>query len=431
VDISGWYLSDKRSEPRRWRIPAAVMEPGQFLVFYDSDETGAIDEEHFGSAFSLSSVGEAAYIFSADPSGNLTGYEHGFAFGASENGVSFGRHVNSQAEEHFVAQASLTLGGPNSGPRIGPVVITELMYNPASDHAEFVELMNITDGPVKLFDPHYPANVWMIGGIGFAFPDGVELEPGEIILIVPVEPDEFRARYAIGDHARIFGPYSGNLSNSGERIRLRKPDSPNLVNGVLETPYIDVDVVNYTDGHPWPSEADGFGASLERVFPVAYADDPLNWRSSTKSGGTPGEVAGLPRTSGGFAAWAEYCLLSGPDAEPLADPDNDGIANLLEYAFGSNPRLADAAGLPTVSFSSHQGESRLAISFRRRIGAGDLAVIAQFAPDLEQWIDAEPWQVTAVEADTDGVVEQVTVIDAVPLDQAGRRFARIVARQVE
>ena len=35
----------------------------------------------------------------------LTGYYHGFKFGAARNGVSFGRHVNSQGREFFVGKS--------------------------------------------------------------------------------------------------------------------------------------------------------------------------------------------------------------------------------------------------------------------------------------------------------------------------------------
>src|SRR3989442_3202704 len=31
---------------------------------------------------------------------------------------------------------------------------------------------------------------------------------------------------------------------------------------------------------PWPTNADGFGPSLERLNPSAYGNDPINWRAS-------------------------------------------------------------------------------------------------------------------------------------------------------
>jgi hypothetical protein len=55
--------------------------------------------------------------------GNLTAYFHGFGFGPAENGVSFGRYITSQTNEHFVAQAAQTFGAANSLPKVGPVVI--------------------------------------------------------------------------------------------------------------------------------------------------------------------------------------------------------------------------------------------------------------------------------------------------------------------
>jgi hypothetical protein len=50
--------------------------------------------------------------------------------------------------------------------------------------------------------------------------------------------------------------------------------------GTYFTPYIDVDVVRYNDKAPWPTNADGFGPSLERLNAMAYGNDPVNWRAS-------------------------------------------------------------------------------------------------------------------------------------------------------
>ena len=81
------------------------------------------------NAFALSSLGEEVYLFSGDGT-NITGYRHGFEFGAQVNGVSFGRYVTSDGLEHFVTQKANTLGAANAGPKVGPVVINEIMYAP-------------------------------------------------------------------------------------------------------------------------------------------------------------------------------------------------------------------------------------------------------------------------------------------------------------
>src|SRR6185295_1252229 len=98
------------------------------------------------NAFLFSSHGDQAYLFSGLPSGELSGYYHGFDFDASQNGVSFGRHINSMTNEHFVAQGTNSFGTTNIGPRVGPLIISELMYHPpdvngADDSIdEYVEL---------------------------------------------------------------------------------------------------------------------------------------------------------------------------------------------------------------------------------------------------------------------------------------------------
>ena len=69
------------------------------------------------------------------------------------NGVSLGRYVNSVGEEFWPLEISGTLGLPNSGPRVGPIVINEIHYHPLTNEDEFIELLNNSAGPMPLFDP--------------------------------------------------------------------------------------------------------------------------------------------------------------------------------------------------------------------------------------------------------------------------------------
>src|SRR6185295_1031012 len=79
-----------------------------------------------------------------------------------------------------------------------------------------------------------------------------------------------------------FGPWAGELQNSGERLELQRPLPPSA-NGVL---YETVDAVRYNDRAPWPPLADGFGPSLQRLDPGAYGNDPAHWRAAAPSVGT-------------------------------------------------------------------------------------------------------------------------------------------------
>ncbi len=283
ADISGWYLSDNRTEPKKFRLPPGTTIPaGGFRVFTEADFN---PQPGLDSGFNLSSHGEEVFLFSADPTGVLTGYADGFAFGAAANGVTFGRFTNSIGQIQFPPQIQPTLGAANAGPKIGPVVINEIHYQPPPGEEEFIELKNLTDQSVPLFDPEFPIHTWRIDGAGFTFPAQAEIPARGLAVVVAGDPELFRSRQGIPAAVPVFGPLSGTLQNSGEWLELQRPDTPDLVtNNLGQTspyvPYIAVDAVRYNDKLPWPTHAAGQGSSLERIRPEVYGNDPANWRAS-------------------------------------------------------------------------------------------------------------------------------------------------------
>lgn len=309
VNIGGWFLTDDGKQPTKFRIPDGMtIAAGGYVVFGESDfnSTPATTNN-----FNLSSHGEEVYLFSGDASTNLTGYSHGFNFGAAENGVSFGRHIISTGDERFVAQISTTLGMENSGPKVGPVVIREIMYHPIdlpegvdNGAEEYIEIRNISNATVPLFDSAHPTNTWHLrGGVDFNLPPNVSLAAGQSLLFVNFDPADaaqlaaFRAKYGTFSGVPVFGPYSSKLDNSVDEISLLKPDAPDT-NG---TPYIVVDALEYEDSAPWPPGADGTGAALQRISLAAFADDPANW------------VAAAPLTITAFGP-ASYAVRAGTNA---------------------------------------------------------------------------------------------------------------------
>ena len=156
------------------------------------------------------------------------------------------------------------------------MVINEIMYHPDTGGDEFLELKNITTNPVPLFDPANTNNTWRLNGLGFYFPENVILGPTELMLLVAMDPDAFRAKYSIPAQVQIFGPYLGVLQGSGERLELQRPDVPDT-NALA---YITVDEVRYNDKSPWPIAADGSGPSLQRRNSAAYGNDPANWEAA-------------------------------------------------------------------------------------------------------------------------------------------------------
>jgi len=284
VNIGGWFLSDDAGQPKKFRIGnGTTIATGGFVVFTEAqfNPTPGISP-----SFALSSQGEPLFLFSGDAATNLTGYSHSFDYGAAANGVSFGRHVISTGEEQWPALTALTLGDANSAPRVGPVIINEVMYHPAPGYDEFVELHNSSAAPVALYDPAYPANGWKMGGLGYSFSNNVTLGAGQFLLLVNIDPAAFRAKYGVSGAVQVLGPYAGNLQDSGERLKLERPDAPELdTNGSATVPFLVVDEVRYNDKLPWPPGADGDGPSIQRTSPFAYGNEPTNWFAS---GITPG-----------------------------------------------------------------------------------------------------------------------------------------------
>src|SRR4029078_5862070 len=131
-------------------------------------------------------------------------------------------------------------GVSNAYPRVGPVVISEIMYHPpdlpTGDNVrdEFIELRNITTVPVPLYDPAFPTNVWHLrDGVDFNFPTGTILTAGATILVVSFDPvndggtlEALRNGYHLAVSTPVVGPYVDKLANDNEDIEVRKPGTP-------------------------------------------------------------------------------------------------------------------------------------------------------------------------------------------------------------
>jgi hypothetical protein len=99
------------------------------------------------------------------------------------------------------------------------------------------------------------------------------------------------------------------------------------------------------------------------------------------------------------------------------DAENDGLPNLLEYAFGGNPKVADAKvrGLH-LERTEQSGESFLSIGFYRRIGDSSLALRVQESADLGMWSNLPlPQQIIGTPQNMGDGTEHVNVRGTMPI----------------
>lgn len=326
VDIGGWYLSDSRANPKKFRIPdGTVIPPREFKVFYEM--AGASSSPGFNRSgngnppdFAFNSAnGEDAVLMSADAVGNLQLWMDTVKFEATANGVSVGRYpdgtgkmttlsrptfgtaVMADYPPEFLSVFRTGQGASNAAPLVGPVVFSRIQYHPPAGGDEFLELQNNSTEAVPLYDPEYPENTWRLrDAVNFDFPPAVILEAGAKALVVPIDPQLFRTKYSIPTDIPVFGPWTNALNNAGERVALYKPDPPQGPDhpDAGFVPYVVVEEVEYSPDPPWPVAADGTGPALRRKDIHQYGNEASAWEAENTAGPDPPTLSIVVRETG-------------------------------------------------------------------------------------------------------------------------------------
>ena len=310
IDIGGWFLSDDADELLKFEVPTGTSIPAGGYVVFDESDFNAVGAEN-GFAFDGAEGDEVHLVIPNAARDGVESFIDSVSFGSANDLESFGRVPN--ATGRLAPLAINSLGSENGLPRVGPLVMTELNYNPGPPSAaalavdpsiesrdlEFIEIYNPTSSAAELTN-------WQIrGGADYDFDTGESIAAGETLVVVPFNPENpdnaarllaFRAHYGIDDSVRVIGGYQGNLNNSSDRIQLQRPDTPpidqpGLIPGLYE------DEVLYDDIAPWPA-ADGTGDSINRGGSLGFGNSADSWVAQSPTPGrvefstTPGDFTG-------------------------------------------------------------------------------------------------------------------------------------------
>lgn len=191
----------------------------------------------------------------------------------------------------------------------------------------------------------------------------------------------------------------------------------------------------WTQSHSWPILT---AASVSGTFALGTVSSDPTGHSISNYGalslqqtGTSAALTFMPLTA--QQLWQQqYFGLDWNNsaiAGNQADPDNDGISNLVEWALGLNPTKSDAVpwtastpGLPVQTMLTIGGKGYLSLQVRRPTGRTGITYSAEVSSDLTNWSAAV--QEGTASANGDGS-ETVIFRDTIPRDQAGKRFIRL------
>jgi hypothetical protein len=335
IDISGWWLSDDLVARQKYVFPAgSVIAAGGYLVVTEAQMLAA------PVPFSLQGRGDEV-ILTVVVAGSPNGFGALVRFGGADANISFGRMAAtglgySSGGAEFWRQSAATPGLENSGPRIGPVIISEIMYHPQdinnggvlveAVNREFIELFNITNTPVNV-------GGWrMKGDSEFVLPAGAIIPSRGRVLLVGFDPvanaaakAEFDAQYPAAASATLYGPFSEKLANTTMSVEFAQPI---VVDGI--SLFANVDKVEFRDQLPWPLEADlsvpSSPASLQRTNAFIFGNTAANWRglAPTPAAANAGTSSSLAITSadtlpGGVNAFAYSFAFAAKDGfEPFS-----------------------------------------------------------------------------------------------------------------
>lgn len=285
----------------------------------------------------------------------------------------------------------------------GDLAITELNYNPVAptpaeltaipavqdNDFEFVEIRNNAADAVQL------AGVQLSDAVTWQFPADQDLVlPAGGYLIVVSNPAAFMLRYPAFTGA-LHGPWTGNLSNGGELIRLLSPALAPLF--------------SMTWDDEWSAASDGSGATLAVYNPgspaVAFST-PENWRASAAPGGSPGSAEpNLPpvvTTPASLEGRADGIAISGTvrdDGQPLVAAPSSVLWSKVSGP--GTVTFMDATASSTTATFSHPGVYVLRLEATDSALTGQSEITVNVSDTFGLWLARNPGGISAT-ADPDG-----------------------------
>jgi hypothetical protein len=221
---------------------------------------------------------------------------------------------------------------------------------------------------------------------------------------------------------------AGNVVYASPGVELTLPVSATDPDGII--PVLTTGAL--PDGAGFTDSRNGQGVLAWTPDATQLGEYPILFRASDGSlSATKGVriVVGVP-PAGGFDAWAATHWSGVTDPAIIgssADPDRDGLDNLLEYALDADPKTADDSALPVIGAIKIEGQSYLTLAYQHRTDDPTLTFEVVASQALHAPLSS--WQVQSTVLETSEPVagrRQVKVRDSVPFETtAAHRYMRL------
>jgi len=127
-----------------------------------------------------------------------------------------------------------------------------------------------------------------------------------------------------------------------------------------------------------------------------------------------------------YEAWQESAFTAAELADSTisgdnADPNRDGIPNLMEYALGLAPKSSSSQGRPSTSWQVVAGKHYLTLTFTDLSNLTDITYGVEASSDMQTW---QTGSAAAVRMDN-ATTNQAVYRDLTAIEDAPRRFMRL------
>jgi parallel beta-helix repeat protein len=123
-----------------------------------------------------------------------------------------------------------------------------------------------------------------------------------------------------------------------------------------------------------------------------------------------------------LSEWVASYGLTAANAQPLADPDQDGLSNLVEYFFDTIPTAGQAT--PGLAVALVNGGASIEVSFRKRRNTpSNISYVIESSSNLASWAAVAGAAPVSTSVANDPEVERIAY--TLPRDPGGRMLFRL------